>query len=34
VSEAIRAKYKTSRASVVAMVRPEVLATTARLEPA
>jgi hypothetical protein len=34
VSDAIRAKYKTSRASVVAMVRPEVLATTARLEPA
>ena len=34
VSQAIRAKYKTSRASVAGMVRPEVLATTARLEPA
>ncbi len=34
VSQAIRAKYKTSKASVTAMVRPEVLVTTARLEPA
>lgn len=34
VGQAIRTKYKTSEASVVAMVRPEVLATTARLEPA
>lgn len=34
VSQAIRTKYKTSKASVAGMVRPEVLATTARLEPA
>jgi len=34
VSHAIRTKYRTSEASVAAMVRPEVLATTARLEPA
>jgi len=34
VSQAIRTKYRTSKASVAAMVRPEVLATTARLEPA
>ena len=34
VSQAIRTKYGTSKASVAAMVRPEVLATTARLEPA
>jgi hypothetical protein len=34
VSQAIDTKYKTSRASVIAMVRSEVLATTARLEPA
>ena len=33
VSQAIRTKYKTSKASVSAMVRAEVLATTARLEP-
>lgn len=34
VSEAIRTKYRTSKASVRAMVRPAVLATTAKLEPA
>ena len=34
VSQAIRTKYRTSKASVAAMVRPDVLATTARLEPA
>lgn len=34
VSPVIRTKYRTSKASVAAMVRPEVLATTARLEPA
>jgi hypothetical protein len=34
VSQAIRTKYKSSKASVVGMVLPEVLATTARLEPA
>jgi hypothetical protein len=34
VSRAIRTKYKTSQASVIAMLRPEVLETTARLEPA
>lgn len=34
VTQAIRSKYRSSVASVAAMVRPEVLATTARLEPA
>jgi hypothetical protein len=34
VSDAISAKYRTSKASVAAMVRRDVLATTARLEPA
>jgi hypothetical protein len=34
VSEAIRTKYRSSKASVAGMVRPEVLATTARLDPA
>jgi len=33
VSEAIQEKYDRPRASVVAMVRDEVLATTARLDP-
>ena len=33
VSGALRAKYRTPKASVVAMTRPEVLATTARLDP-
>ena len=34
VSDAIQQKYDRPRASVLAMVRPEVLPTTARLEPA
>jgi hypothetical protein len=34
VSEAIEQKYERPRASVLAMIRPEVLPTTARLEPA
>ena len=34
VSEAIQAKYDRPRASVLAMIRPDVLPTTARLEPA
>ena len=34
VSEAIEAKYDKPRASVIAMIRPDVLPTTARLEPA
>ena len=34
VSEAIEAKYDRPRASVIAMIRPEVLPTTARLESA
>lgn len=34
ISEAIQGKYDRPRASVLAMVRPEVLPTTARLDPA
>jgi len=34
ISHAFQAKYDRPSASVAAMVRPEVLATTARLEPA
>lgn len=34
VSDAIQEKYDRPRASVLAMIRPEVLATTAGLEPA
>jgi hypothetical protein len=34
VSDAIQDKYDRPRASVMAMIRPEVLATTARLDPA
>jgi hypothetical protein len=33
-SDALRRKYKTSRASLASMLRPEVLDTTVRLEPA
>jgi hypothetical protein len=32
-SEALRRKYKSSRASLASMLRPEVLDTTVRLEP-
>lgn len=34
VSDAIEAKYDRPRASVLAMIRDEVLPTTARLDPA
>jgi hypothetical protein len=34
ISDAFEQKYERPRASVVAMIRPEVLATTARLYPA
>lgn len=33
-SDALRRKYKTSRASLASMLRPDVLDTTVRLEPA
>jgi hypothetical protein len=34
ISEAIQEKYTRPRASVLAMIRPEVIPTTARLQPA